>query len=89
MGIPLHGPTYMFRDNQSVILSSIILESTLKKRNVAMSYHAVRGAIAAGIILFFHIKSEENPADTLTKFLPGHKWWPLLKPLLHWNITQE
>ena len=25
-----------------------------------------------------------GPADMLTKFLPHHKWWPLMKLLLHW-----
>ena len=89
MGIPIAGPTYMFGDNQSVILSSTVPESTLRKQNVAMSYHAVCAAIAAGIVMFFHIKSEDNPSDILTKFLPNHKWWPLLKPLLHWNTDTQ
>ena len=84
MGIPIEGPAYMFGDNQSVVISATISENNLKKWHCALAYHHVCEAIAAKIIQFYHIRSEDNPADVLTKFLPCSKWWPLLKPLLHW-----
>jgi len=37
---------------------------------------------------FVHISSDQNPADVSTKPLPSTKWWPLMKPILHW-VTQE
>ena len=89
MGIPIVGPSYMFGDNESVVISATIPESNLKKRHVALAYHRVREAVAAGIVQFYHIRSEDNPADVLTKFLPAAKWWPLLKPLLHWQAQDH
>ena len=85
MGIPIEGSAYMFGDNQSVVISSTIPENNLKRRHCALAYHRVREAIASKIVQFYHIRSEDNPADVLTKFLPCAKWWPLLKPLLHYS----
>jgi hypothetical protein len=42
MVIPLDGPSWMFGDNESVITSSAIPQSTLNKRHNALSYHCVR-----------------------------------------------
>jgi hypothetical protein len=55
MGIPIDGPSWMFGDNQSVINSSTIPESTLNKRQNALSYHLVRECIAANIMYFIHV----------------------------------
>ena len=84
MGVPISNSTYMFGDSQSVVTSAVIPESNLKKRHVALAYHRVREPIAAGVVLFYHMSGDENPADVLTKFLPRSKWWPLMKPFLHW-----
>jgi hypothetical protein len=46
----IDGPGWMLGDNQSVITSSTITESTLNKRENALSYHLVRECIAANII---------------------------------------
>ena len=89
MGVPVSESTYMFGDSQSVITSAAIPENNLKKRHVALSYHRVREAIAAGVIKFYHIEGDNNPADVLTKFLPRSKWWPLMKPFLHWLPTEK
>ena len=84
MGVPVHGKTYMFGDNQSVVTNSTIPHSELKKRHQALAYHRTREAIAAKIIGFFHIRSEQNPADILSKHWGYQTAWPLLKPLLFW-----
>ena len=84
MGIPIDGPTWMFGDNEGVIKSSTHPDATIKRRNIAMAFHYVREAIASKVIYFIHMPGELNPADALTKFLSGTKWWSLLKPLLHW-----
>lgn len=81
-GAPIDGPAWMFGDNQSVVTSSTLPHSVLKKRHNALSYHRVREAIAAGILHFIHIEGITNVADVLTKFLPYAKAWPLLQPLL-------
>jgi hypothetical protein len=84
MGIPLDGPSWLFGDNQSVITSSTIPSSMLNKRHNALSYHRLRESIAARIIYFIHIEGQYNPSDFLTKFLPYHRFRPLIQPLLFW-----
>ena len=85
MGIPLDGPAWMFGDNQSVICSSTIPASVLKKRHNALSYHTVRAAIAAGYVKFRHVDGTENPADMFTKYLEPYKLAKITSPLLHWQ----
>ena len=82
LGVPVEGPSWIFGDNKSAIISSTIPSSTLKKRWNALSYHRVREAVAAGIINIVHIPSEWNPSDVLTKTLPHAKVYPLLKELI-------
>ena len=55
MGISFDGPAWMFGDNQSVLTSSTIPQSSLNKLHNALSYHRVREAIAFGIINFMHV----------------------------------
>jgi hypothetical protein len=69
MGVPIEGPSWMFGDNQSVITSSTIPESSLNKRHNALSYHLVRECIAAEIIYFIHVEGKFNPSDLFTKIL--------------------
>ena len=85
MGIPLEGPAWMFGDNSSIITSSNIPSSKLNKRHQILSYHRVREAIASRILFFNFVKSENNMADALTKFLPKSKLWPIVGPLLFWK----
>lgn len=84
-GVPLSGPTYMFGDNNSVILSASVPSSSLHKRHNALSYHRVREAIAAKIMWLFHISGKANPADILSKHTGHQEAWPLVKPLLFWK----
>jgi hypothetical protein len=85
MGIPIDGPSWLFGDNQSVITSSTIPQSTLNKRHNALSYHRVRECIAMDIITFMHVSGKDNPSDVLTKFLGYTKLRPLIQPLLFWK----
>ena len=84
-GVPIEDRTYMFGDNQSVVTSSTLPHSVLKKRHQLLAYHRVREAIASGILKFFHIAGTENPADVLTKNLSHNVAWPLIKPFLFWS----
>ena len=69
MGIPIEESAWMLGDNSSVITSSTI-PSTLKKCHQALSYHYVHTCIAHEFLKFCFLKSEQNVADTYTKFLP-------------------
>ena len=84
MGTEPDGPALLLGDNNSAVINCAMPNSVLKKKASACSCHRVREAIAAGIIQYYHIDGKDNPADVLTKFLPHSKWWPLVKPLLHW-----
>ena len=71
LGVPIEGPTLLLGDNLSMITSSTIPSSNLKKKHNAIAYHAVHEAVAAGVIVLAHVKSEENKAEILTKSLGG------------------
>ena len=85
LGIPIIGPSYMFGDNNAVVNSSSIPQSKLHKRHVLLSFHRVREAIAAGIIVFIFIPGSDNPADILRKLWGYQQVWNLLRPLLFWE----
>ena len=67
LGVKIEGPSYIFMDNMSIIKSLTIPSAALKKKHLSICYHYVREAITAGIIWMFHIKSEDNLANPLTK----------------------
>ena len=47
MGISVDGPSYIYGDNQSVLINSSIPTSVLKKKSSLISYHFVREGVAA------------------------------------------
>jgi hypothetical protein len=50
-GIPIDGPTNIYCDDEAVTKnSSIIPESTLKKKHNSIAYHCTQEAVAAGTI---------------------------------------
>jgi hypothetical protein len=66
----------MFGDNQSVMTSSTIPQSSLNKWHNALSYHLVNKCIAAEII-YFHVEGKLNPSDLFT--LGWAEFWPLIQ----------
>ena len=80
MGVPIETETYMFGDNQSVVTSSTLPHSVLKKRHNMLAFHRVREAIAAGILFFHFVRGKLSPSDVLTKHLGHQQAYPLLKP---------
>ena len=57
----------------------------LHKRHSMLSYHCVREACASGMVKFFHIPGEINPADILSKHWGHQQIWKQLQPLLFWK----
>ncbi len=82
LGVPIDGPSLLLGDNMSVILNTTLPSSKLTKKHQAIAYHRVRECIAAGIVRFAHIRSEENLADMLTKPLVNDKYQHLVSPIL-------
>jgi hypothetical protein len=64
--VSLDGPALMLRDNMSLFLNTTVPSIVLKKKHNAIAYHRVREAIAARIMRFAYIKSEENVSDVLS-----------------------
>ena len=83
MGIEVVGATSVLCDNESVVKNATRPESTLKKKHVAVAYHRVREAQAAGIVRIAHESGEYNLADILTKLLDGSRLNKLARRLLH------
>ena len=79
LGVDLDGPTLMLGDNMSVVLNTSVPSSVLKKKHNAIAYHRVREAIAAKIMRFAYVKSEENVSDILTKPLSNEKFHYLVR----------
>jgi hypothetical protein len=50
LGIPVYTKSYMFGDNQAVVINSTILHSLLNKLHNALAYHRVHEMIAAKIL---------------------------------------
>ena len=59
-----------FGDNLSVIQNASNPEADLSKKHVAISFHAVREAVAAGIVEPYWLKGKYNMSDILTKQIP-------------------
>ena len=64
----------MFGDNLSVILNSQNPAADLSKKHVAISFHMVREAVAAGIIEPYWLRNWYNTSDIMTKKIPRTKF---------------
>ena len=82
LGVPIHGPSVLLGDNQSVVTNTTLPSSTLKKKHNSIAYHKVREGIAAGIFGFAHISGKINAADILTKPVDTVTHRTLTQPLL-------
>ena len=81
MGVPLTEECSVFCDNSAVVTNARP-ESTLKKKHVAINFHRVREAIAAGTIRVAKEGTQTNLADIVTKLMPGPKMKELLENIL-------
>ena len=82
MGVPIKGSAMVFGDNKSVIVSTTLPSSTLKKKHNAIAYHKVRECVACGIVDLIHIPGKDNITDILTKALGPNVLYGLVKGVL-------
>ena len=82
LGVPICNKSFMLRDNNTVVNRSAVPHAMINKSNMALSFHRVRGAIAAKIASCHFIKGSENPANILSKHWGHSKVWPILKAML-------
>jgi hypothetical protein len=71
--VSIDGPANVFCDNNGVVKNASIPEWTLMKNHDSINYHAVREAVAAGILRVRKEDSKTNLADVLTKVIVGQK----------------
>ena len=71
MGISVDLPTFTFGDNQSVLSNTSKPHSTLKKKSASIAFHFVREGVAKDEWRTTYLNTDHNPADMLTKSLPG------------------
>lgn len=83
LGVPINETSYVFGDNESMIQSASFPYAKLHKRHNILSFHFVRGMIARGFIALYHIRSENNLADILTKHWSHNSVYNLLRPIFH------
>ena len=69
----------MFGDNKSVVTSSTVPHSLLSKRHNILSYHRVREAIAAKILVFHWCDSSQNKSDILSKYWEFSKVFHIIR----------
>jgi hypothetical protein len=74
LGMALFGPELMLGENMSVVMNAIVISSLLKKNHNVIANHRVKEAIAARIMRFAYIKSEENVSDILKNPLNDEKF---------------
>jgi hypothetical protein len=74
LGVVLDGPALMLGDNMSIVFDTTVPSIVLKTKHNATAYHRVREDIAAKIMRFPYIKSEENISYVLKKALSDEKF---------------
>ena len=67
----------------SVIHNTQCPESTSKKKNNSICYHALREAVAMGEWLTTHIPTKDNLSDMTTKVLYGSKKRGIVEGLMY------
>ena len=67
LGVSLRKKCCMFGDNESVVNSASVPHAKLHKRHIDLSFHRVKEAIAAGVMLYMFLPGKDNPADMLSK----------------------
>jgi hypothetical protein len=85
LGVEVHGATFLFGDNGSVVTNSSVPESPLRKRHQALAYHFTREAIAAKVVDFRHLPGTINPSDLLSKHWGYAQVWTMLRTMLFWS----
>ena len=82
-GVPVNEPTNVFCDNNGVVKNTSIPHSMLQKKHNAINYHAIREAVAAGIIQVGKEDGMTNLADLFTKVLTADRRRALCKHIMY------
>jgi len=82
LGVPLDGPALMLGDNLSVVTSTMVPSSTLKKKHQVICYHRIWECVAARVVHFVHVSSKDNLSDCMMKPLANDTFLGLVWKML-------
>ena len=73
LGDPKSAPTQLATDNKANMLVATKRGSSTRSKHLLRRYWALQQRVADGECNIYHVPTEENPADFLTKFVPLKK----------------
>ena len=79
-GVKIDGPTKLLGDNEGSLINVTEPNSTMAKKHVGVSYHTSRECEAADITRRYHVATNENSSDGLTKALNSTCHYQIYKP---------
>lgn len=65
----MKNPSFVFRDNQSVLWNTTVPDSTLKKKSSNAAYHFIREGVARNEWRTTYVETSDNPSDVMTKMI--------------------
>ena len=88
LAAPIGSKSFLFGDNSSV-LTSPTLPSSLTKHHNTLAFHRVRKAIAVKLMAFYWIQSAYNLSDMFSKHWNHPTVYPMILklPITRGNIT--
>jgi len=89
LGMPLDSLVLLLGDNLSVITSTTVPSSSLKKKHQAICYHRVCKCVAARIIKFAHNDTKDNLIDCLTKPLVNETFLKHISSMLFCQVDHN
>jgi hypothetical protein len=73
LGVPCGAPTSLYTDNVSSMRIADSIKSTSRAQHALRRYHVLQQRVARGEVLVRWVPDKGNPADYLTKWIPGSK----------------
>jgi hypothetical protein len=86
LGVSIDGPTTIHCDNQGAVKLAFKPAGHGRTKHIDTRYHLVRHVVREGVVHLEYIRTEEQPADILTKSLAGPRHVELTEKI---NVTPE
>jgi hypothetical protein len=83
IGFPQTQPTPIGIDNKPAINLAVAPAVTRKSRHIFLRHHYIRDLIRQGIVRLYHVPTDRQRADLLTKPLGPSTYWPRCHNLLN------
>ena len=87
IGVPVLRMLVINRENMAVITNTSSPGTNIKRKHHTCTYHFIKKAEAAGIVCFVYKPSKQNWTDALTKALPPHLLYNMVKAIIFYKVT--